>query len=167
MQIKLDVNDGVAPVQPAVLPTDANWHTIVISHYYAAGKTYIYFDGIQQSVADGKMLLSKVNLGGDCKVSDLHFWRAGMNADEVAAFEAGKMLCSSLELYCPLNNDNIDNIAQSTNGIQLVEEEPTSFQQIANDQIGNTSSVFTILGQPADESFRGTVLIVDGKKVIR
>ena len=168
MQIKLDVNEGVAPVQPAVLPTDANWHTIVISHYYAAGKTYIYFDGVQQSVSDGKMLLSKVNLGGDCKVSDLHFWRAGMNADEVAAFEAGKMLCSSLELYCPLNNGAVDNLAQSTNSIQLVTDETTALDQtngkMVNDQMVNA---YTVLGQPADPSFRGGVLIIDGKKVIR
>ena len=114
------------------------------------------------------MLLSKVSLGGDCKVSDLHFWRAGMNADEVAAFEAGKMLCSSLELYCPLNNGAIDNLAQSTNTIRLVTDETTALDQ-ANDQMVNDQMVnaYTVLGQPADPSFRGGVLIIDGKKVIR
>ena len=49
------------------------------------------------------------------------FYRAGMNADEVSALNAGSMLKSSLELYSPLDGININssdvyvNLAQSTN----------------------------------------------------
>ena len=119
LNLALGLTSGSAPELPE-LPTDANWHTIVISHYYAAGKTYVYLDGLQQSVTNGKILLNKVTLSGLCSISDLHFWRSGMNADEVAAFETGTMLCSSLEIYAPLNNGNTDNLAQSTNSIRLV-----------------------------------------------
>lgn len=168
LNLAFSLVEGEAPAKPEALPTDDDWHTVVISHYYAAGKTYVYLDGVQQSVTDGKMLLQVLTISGQCSISDLHFWRAGMNADEVAAFEQGKMLCSSLELYCPLNNDNIANLAQSTNVIQLIiEEDPTLSEQIVDEPIVNKANVFTVLGQPADPSFRGTLLIIDGKKVIR
>ena len=119
--IELSLSAGTAPTLPT-LPADGNWHTLVISHYYAAGKTYIYLDGQLQGSVDGKMLLNQVALSGACTVSDLHFWRSGMNADEVAAWQAGKMLCSSLELYCPLNGGSTANCAQSMNRIQIIND---------------------------------------------
>lgn len=118
LNLNWTLTSGTAPQVENTL-TDADWHTVFVSHYYAAGKTYVYIDGVQQSVADGQMLLSKVEIGGACTVSDLHFWRSGMNADEVAAWHNNKMLCSSLEVYCPLNNGNTNNLAQSTNTIQI------------------------------------------------
>lgn len=167
LQLAWILTEGTAPEVASDI-ADAGWHTVVISHYYAAGKTFVYLDGVQQSVTDGKLLLSSLKLSGECKVADLHFWRAGMNADEVAAWEAGKMLCSSLELYCPLDNGDLTNLAQSTNKLELFTDEETPLEevknQMANDKIVN---VYTILGQPADASFRGTVLIIDGKKVLR
>lgn len=114
MQLDLTIDEGVAPALPD-MPADERWHTLVLSHYYAAGKTYVYLDGVQQSVTDGSMLLQQAAVGGPCVVSDLHFWRAGMNADEIAAWHNNKMLCSSLELYCPLNNGSLINLAQSMN----------------------------------------------------
>ena len=167
MKLSLELKEGAAPAQPANLPADANWHTIVISHYYAAGKTYIYLDGVQQNVSDGKMIFDQLTISGACAISDLHFWRAGMNADEVAAFEAGKMLCSSLEIYCPLNNGNTANLAQSTNVVKLVSDE-TALEQPETLPFREGQGVgYSILGQPVDPSFRGGVLIIDGKKVIR
>lgn len=118
LNLNWTLSAGTAPEVSSAI-SDAAWHTIFVSHYYAAGKTYVYIDGVQQSVTNGQMLLSKVEISGACSISDLHFWRSGMNADEVAAFEAGKMLCSSLEIYCPLNDGNIANLAQSTNAIQI------------------------------------------------
>lgn len=167
MKLSLELKEGTAPAQPANLPADANWHTIVISHYYAAGKTYIYLDGVQQNVSDGKMILDQLTISGACAISDLHFWRAGMNADEVAAWQAGKMLCSSLELYCPLNDGNTANLAQSTNVVKFVSDE-TALEQPETLPFREGQGVgYSILGQPADPSFRGGVLIIDGKKVIR
>ena len=69
------------------------------------------------------MLLKSLTLSGACKVADLHLWRAGMNADEVAAWHNNKMLCSSLELYCPLDNGVINNLAQSTNKVLVLSKE--------------------------------------------
>ena len=164
MKLALTVKEGTAPQVGSDI-ADANWHTVAVSHYYAAGKTFVYIDGIQQGEAiSGKLLLSKVAISGLCAVSDLSFWRAGMNADEVAAFIAGKMLCSSLELYCPLNEGTLTNAAQSTNTISLITDESTAIEQVTPNQVGQT---YTILGQPAERSFRGGVVIVDGKKVIR
>ncbi len=120
LHLNWTLNAGTAPVVSSAI-ADANWHTVFVSHYYAAGKTYVYLDGeLQGSATDGKMLLNQVTLSGVCSISDLHFWRSGMNADEVAAFEAGKMLCSSLELYCPLNSGSTANIAQSMNSIKII-----------------------------------------------
>lgn len=167
LQLAWILTEGTAPEVASDI-ADAGWHTVVISHYYAAGKTFVYLDGVQQSVTDGKLLLSSLKLSGECKVADLHFWRAGMNADEVAAWEQGKMLCSSLELYCPLDNGDLTNLAQSTNKLELFTDEETPLEevknQMANDQMVNA---YTVLGQPADPSFRGTLLIIDGKKVLR
>lgn len=118
LNLTMSVSAGTIPTLPS-LPTDAGWHTLVITHYYAAGKTFIYLDGVMQSCTDGRILLDDLSLGGRCSVSDLHFWRSGMTSDEVTAWQSGKMLCSSLELYCPLNDGNISNLAQSTNTIQL------------------------------------------------
>lgn len=118
MQLDLTLGGGTAPALPA-MPADEGWHTVVMSHYYAAGRTYVYLDGVQQRVTDGRMLLQQVAVGGSCAVSDLHFWRAGMNADEIAAWHKGSMLCSSLELYCPLNGGDKTNLAQSMNSITI------------------------------------------------
>ena len=47
---------------------------------------------------------------------------------------------------------------------QLITDEETAIEQVVNSPAGNA---YTILGQPADSSFRGGILIIDGKKVIR
>ena len=119
LQLNWTLSQGTAPSLPT-LPDDAEWHTLVVTHYYAAGKTYVYLDNMLQGEAvSGKLLLTQLAVSGACTVSDLHFWRAGMNADEVEAWHHHKMLCSSLELYCPLNG-SMDNIAQSLNTIALI-----------------------------------------------
>jgi len=166
LNLAMTLASGTAPAI-TTLPADADWHTLVISHYYAAGKTYLYIDGVQQGDAvNGKILLDSVALSGQCTISDLHFWRSGMNADEVAALEEGKMLCSSLELYCPLNDGNTDNLAQSMNTIQLVSGgDTTAIENVTESR--KSRGVFTVLGQPADRSFRGSVLIVNGEKIIQ
>ncbi|MBQ7531816.1 MAG: hypothetical protein IJT12_08930 [Paludibacteraceae bacterium] len=168
LKLALTASEGTAPEVGSTIADD-NWHTLVVSHYYAAGKTYIYIDGVQQGDAlSGKMVLGKVTVSGLCTISDLSFWRAGMNADEVAAFIAGRMLCSSLEIYCPLNDGAVTNLAQSTNTISLITDESTAIGQIEDKRVNDKMvNGFTVLGQPAAPSFRGGVVIVDGKKVIR
>lgn len=164
MNLAFTLAEGNAPTV-AVALTDAEWHTVVVSHYYAAAKTYVYIDGVQQSLTDGRMVLTQLSISGLCSVSDLHFWRAGMNADEVAAWQQGKMLCSSLEIYCPLNNGDLSNLAQSTNSIILNKGQATMMEVVS--PRAAHSGIYTILGVPADRSFRGGVLIVDGEKRIQ
>lgn len=166
LNLALAVSEGTAPAVDVAL-TDANWHTVAISHYYAAGKTYVYIDGVQQSETPGRILLNSVAISGLCSISDLHFWRAGMNADEVAAWQAGKMLCSSLEIYCPLTDGSTDNLAQSTNTIRLVADVTTAIANPSSPASYLSPVIYTVLGQAVDRSFRGGVLIVDGKKTIQ
>ena len=166
LNLTLNVSEGSAPSLPAAMPTDADWHTLVISHYYAAGKTYIYLDGAQQGeAADGKMLLTDVTVKGQCSISDLHFWRSGMNADEVTAWQGGKMLCSSLELYCPLNSGSIANLAQSTNTIQLVTQEtPTAIDEATESAVNGP--FYNVLGQQVSSDYKGLIL-VKGSKILK
>ena len=165
LNLALTLTSGTSPAMPT-MPTDADWHTLVISHYYAAGKTYIYLDGVQQgSAVNEKILLDSVTISGLCSISDLHFWRSGMNVDEVAAFHAGKMLCSSLELYCPLNNDNTDNLAQSMNTIQLITDvDPSGVETVLNDT--DKGPFYNVLGQQVSSDYKG-LIITKGQKTIR
>ena len=115
---------------------DNGWHTLMMTHYYAAGKTYYYIDGTLGNSDTEQLLLNAVRIGGaDMRVSDLHFWRSAMNAEEAAALHTGKMLCSSLEIYAPLNNASLANIAQSTNTLYIAHASTqtslTSLQTIA------------------------------------
>ena len=163
LNLTLSLTSGSAPELPA-LSADANWHTLVISHYYAAGKTYVYLDGEQQSVTNGKILLNKVTLSGLCSISDLHFWRSGMNADEVAAFEAGTMLCSSLEIYAPLNNGNTDNLAQSTNTVSVITESATDIVEDTKSSLNGP--FYNVLGQQVSSDYKG-LIVVKGNKMLK
>ncbi len=51
----------------------------------------------------------------------IRFYRAAMTEQEVRAIAKGKMLRSSLELYCPLRAGDATNIAQTKNKISIVE----------------------------------------------
>ena len=165
LNLVLNVSAGAAPSLPAGMPADANWHTLVITHYYAAGKTYIYLDGaLQGEAADGRMLLSDVTVKGQCSISDLHFWRSGMNADEVAAFEAGKMLCSSLELYCPLNSGSTANLAQSTNAIRIDTDQATDIVETSFPPANGP--FYNVLGQQVSSDYKG-LIVVKGSKLLK
>lgn len=157
--------DGMA--KPFALPAaaaDGNWHTLVISHYQAAGQTYTYLDGKQMDKQEDKSILGEVVLGGiDMQVNDLMFYRSALNADEVAAIETGKLLRSSLEIYCPLNNDDLTNVAQSTNTITR-KGTPSSLENTDNDYLRAES--FDVLGRTVNADYRG-IVIRDGRKVLR
>ena len=69
--------------------------------------------------------------GGDDTVEyrELYFHRAGMNAEEIAALHAGRLLKSSLEIYAPLDGTastdeaKLENRAQSLNTLALESRE--------------------------------------------
>ena len=152
---------------PIVLPesaTDGEWHTIVISHYHAAGQTFIYLDGRLTDNYTDTQMLGEVVLGGiDMQVSDWMFYRSALNADEVQAVVTGKLLRSSLELYCPLNDANIDNMAQSTNTITH-QGTPSAIEN--TDSAMLSAEAVDVLGRPVGKDYKGVVILA-GKKIIR
>jgi len=105
---------------------DGRWHQLVLTHYYAGGRTVLYLDGAEVGRLAEKLLTRRLRLGGSQapvggRYRNWLFYRAGMNADEVRALAADSLLQSSLELYAPLDGrsvaatDSLTNLAQSTN----------------------------------------------------
>ncbi len=142
---------------------DGQWHTLVISHYHAAGKTYTYEDGELLTTTDDSNTLTHVTIGGmSMQVADLIFYRSALNADEVAALQAGKLLRSSLEIYCPLNNGSTDNLAQSMNTIQY-RKTPTALRD--TDTAWLNGDTYDILGRPMDDQYHG-IIIRNGQKIL-
>ncbi len=142
---------------------DGQWHTLVISHYHAAGKTYTYEDGELLTTTDDSNTLTHVTIGGmSMQVADLIFYRSALNADEVAALQAGRLLRSSLEIYCPLNNGSTDNLAQSMNTIQY-RKTPTALQD--TDAAWLNGDTYDIFGRPVDGQYHG-IIIRNGQKTL-
>jgi len=112
---------------------DAQWHTIILTHYYAKGITNLYCDNVLQGSVDEKTIMKSFEIGGSempqsVFYKDLMFWRSGMNAEEANYISTNSLLKSSLELYAPLNggqkkpnNANIINLAQSQNKLILIQ----------------------------------------------
>jgi len=109
---------------------DTNWHKVTLTHYYAWGKTLLYVDGVLQGEVDEQLETETFFLSEKdaptAEYREWYFYRAGMAADEVSAMVNGDLLKSSLELYAPLDGQNVagtdslENRAQSTNTIELV-----------------------------------------------
>ena len=120
----------VSPISGSVtgsaVVNDGQWHKITLTHYYAWGKTLLYTDNtlagnLTEKLSPTTFVLNDANSPDNISYREWMFYRAGMNADEVSALNAGSMLKSSLELYSPLDGLNINssdvyvNLAQSTN----------------------------------------------------
>lgn len=110
---------------------DGQWHKIALTHYYAWGQTILYVDNTEAGRTSEKLIptdfyLNDKSAPATIDYSSWMFYRAGMNVGEIAAINAGKMLKSSLELYAPLDGQNILssdaylNLAQSTNLIKRI-----------------------------------------------
>ncbi|GLB49402.1 hypothetical protein Y10_17700 [Neptunitalea sp. Y10] len=110
------------------LVNDNVWHSVTLSHYYAQGATKLYSDAIEEGILGENLEASMFTVHGNNAPTNIsyknwYFYRAGMNALEIAALNNNQLLQSSLELYAPLDGDNIIgsdpyiNLAQSTNTI--------------------------------------------------
>lgn len=114
------------------LLNDEEWHDITLTHFYARGETLLYFDNTFAGSTRESLLPWTFTLGnpeatstGSFALSELSFWRSGMNATEIKARNEGAMLKSSLEIYSPMTFDipagasatsiEIPNLAQSLN----------------------------------------------------
>ncbi|GAB3298301.1 GDSL-type esterase/lipase family protein [Hymenobacter tenuis] len=100
------------------------WHKLVLTHFYARGRTHLYVDSVLEGSAAERLRPTRFELGGGAaparvQLRDWLFYRAGMNQDEVRAMAADSLLKSSLELYAPLDGgtatDSLQNLAQSLN----------------------------------------------------
>ena len=118
-------------VSGSTVVTDGQWHKITLTHYYAWGKTLLYTDNIlagnlTEKLTPTTFVLNDGNSPDNISYREWMFYRAGMNANEISALNAGNMLKSSLEMYSPLDGLNINsgdplvNLAQSTNKVQRI-----------------------------------------------
>lgn len=161
--------------------TDGQWHKITMTHYYAWGKTLLYTDNalsgnLTEKLTPVSFALNNVNSPDNISYREWLFYRAGMNADEVAALNSGKMLKSSLEMYSPLDGLSVNssdpyiNMAQSTNKVQRISI-PTGNQSLS---ITNGISVFpnpvtnmmTVQGIKTSDKISCTIFSIDGREVM-
>ena len=109
---------------------DTQWHNVVLSHFTARGETLLFVDGKLTGKVAERLEPNRFVVGGpgatgaaagprQADYKDLFLYRAALNADEVDALHAGKMLKGSLEIYSPLTDTDfkadstIENRAQS------------------------------------------------------
>ncbi|MCX6309154.1 MAG: Ig-like domain-containing protein [Bacteroidia bacterium] len=172
-------NGGSLTGQVAV--NDGQWHKITLTHFYARGETILYVDTIAIGNSSEKLqalsfYLSDKDAPNAVEFRELFFYRAGMNAYEVAALNAGKMLKSSLEIYAPLDgqkilsNDILVNLAQSTNTIKL-NEIPTKVTGISDLNAVSASpnpviDKLIISGISPSQNSLGTIYGVYGRVVL-
>jgi hypothetical protein len=123
---------------------DAQWHTIVLSHFTARGETLLFVDGKPAGKVAERMEPTRFVVGGpgatqagvgaDLQVrpgprqadyKDLFLYRSALNADEAAAMSQGKLLKGSLEIYSPLTDGDfradatVENRAQSLTALKV------------------------------------------------
>jgi hypothetical protein len=104
---------------------DAQWHHMVLSHFTARGETLLFVDGKTAGSVAERLEPKNFVVGSRGDFKDLFLYRAALNADEVAALRAGKMLNGSLEIYSPLTDAEfkaggaIENRAQSMTAFKV------------------------------------------------
>ena len=114
----------------STVPADANWHTVVVSHYTARGETLFFVDGQLAGRAAERLQPKRFFVGGPSQetpttpasnqadLKDLMIYRSGLNADEVAAMQKGSLLQASLEVYAPLADARLEHGAKLENRAQ-------------------------------------------------
>ena len=104
---------------------DAQWHQVVVSHFTARGETMFFVDGRLAGRVAERLEPKNFVVGNRGDYKDLFLYRSALNADEVAALHAGKMLKGSLEVYSPLSDvdfktdGTIENRAQSLTAFKV------------------------------------------------
>ena len=85
----------------------------------AQKKLWLYANGQQVSVTEGiDKMIDTITIQGS-NIHQLLFYRAAMTPREVSALARGKMLRSSLEIYCPLLGGDATNYAQTMNCVAI------------------------------------------------
>ena len=138
----LTVQNGKFGYKPAAgtfvdsgVRADTQWHNVVLSHFTARGETLLFVDGKLTGKVAERLEPNRFVVGGpgatgaaagpkQADYKDMFLYRAALNADEVAALHAGKMLKGSLEIYSPLTDNDfkgdstIENRAQSLTALK-------------------------------------------------
>lgn len=113
-------------IRSATAINGGDWKRVTLTHYYAWGNTVLYINDEKVGELPEKLVPKKFVLGSNqapdrILYRELFFWRSGMNAEEIACVNQGKMMKSSLEIYAPLGGaEPLVNLAQSTNKLKLV-----------------------------------------------
>lgn len=165
--VRLTTSDGSRTLSLPAEAADGEWHTIAISHYYAAGKTYYYLDGtLEQTVDEQLALQSAVIEPIKATIADLMFFRAGMNQEEHTALsDAAQIIHASMELYCPLNEGDASNCAQSLNTVTFQSNVTTFVENTWNDE--NKDGYYDLLGRRVDVPMENNIVITpENKKII-
>jgi len=112
---------------------DAQWHHIVLSHFTARGETMLFVDGKLAGTVTERLEPKNFVVGGRGDYKELLLYRSALNADEVAAVHAGKLLKGSLEIYSPLTDVEFKVGGTAENRAQSL----TAFK-VGNDRIVHT-----------------------------
>jgi len=170
---------GEAQIKGISVVNDGQWHKITLTHFYARGETDLYSDNtlagkLTEKLVPTEFYLNDWNSPASISFRDLFFYRAGMNKEEVAGMNAGKMLKSSLELYAPLNGlattseDQLMNMAQSTTTLTKVHVSTSGTKvptQFSNVKVYPNPAVdkLTINGLDQDSQYECEVYGPDGR----
>ncbi|MGN0234950.1 MAG: SGNH/GDSL hydrolase family protein [Paludibacteraceae bacterium] len=165
--VRLITSDGNRILSLPAEEADGEWHTIAISHYYAAGKTYYYVDGALKQTVDEQLVLQSAAIEPvKATVADLMLFRAGMNREEHAVLcDASQEMLASMELYCPLNDGEITNYAQSLNTLTFQSNVTTSTENTLQNDANN--GYYDLLGRKVDIPAENSIVITpENKKII-
>ena len=158
----------------SAIADDDAWHTVTLTHYYAQGRTLLYFD---DEPADGEIRerlssLSQVVVGDQSRpalsrqLSEVFFWRSALSPDEVAAHCQGRLLRSSLELYVPCRSaDALVNEAQSMNTIGYIPAEAAAVSHPAEHPTATDAPAYDLQGRPLTSAPRRGFHIRGGRLV--
>lgn len=148
------------------------WNYITITNYYAQGVTKLYVNSTLIGETSDKIAPTKFTINNDnsktFEISELFFYRSGMNSSEIDALVSGKMLKSSLEIYAPFNNaeDIFYNYAQSTNKtlyLDIYSGAKTIENPLSELKIYSTHGTLHLI--PAQEGTNVKVFGIDGMQV--
>lgn len=109
---------------------DGKWHQLVVSHYTARGETLFFVDGhlagtVPERLETKEFVLENAKATKPADFQELMIYRSALNADEVAAIGADKLLQASLEVYSPMTDQKfltgspIENRAQSLSKVMV------------------------------------------------
>lgn len=113
----------------SVVPADSQWHQLTLSHYMARAETQLYIDGKLVGTTVERLNPDGFVVGGAARQTDyrdVFIYRSALNAEEVSALHAGRMIQASMEVYAPLGDaafrsgSAVENRAQSLAELKLV-----------------------------------------------